>query len=124
MVEGIIFTYDPKSTDHEEWTRVKHVPPSLVIGEFDGAWRSKIRWRRTKPTPSEYATLIDLSTLRVIPKTVRELDEQMPDESRKLWDDVTSRLLKKEYNDATKYKLAIEQAQRDLAAQRRKEGKE
>lgn len=124
-MEGVIFDYDPKSTEHAEWTRVKHVPQANIIGVFDGAWRSKIRWKRTGSSgSSEYATLIDLSTLQVLPKSVRELHEQLPNESRKLWEDVTSRLLKKEYNDATKFKLSIEQKQRDLAAQRKREGKE
>ena len=73
---------------------------------------------------SEYATLLDVSTLHVVPKDVRALEKQAPDESRKLWDNVTSRLLKKEYNEATKHKLAIEQKQRDDAAERKRKGVE
>jgi hypothetical protein len=69
----------------------------------------------------EYATLLDLSTLKVIPKAVRPIDKQLPNESRKLWQDVTTRLIKKEYGEATKYKLAIEQRQRDEAAERKRQ---
>ncbi|KAI0634846.1 hypothetical protein C8Q77DRAFT_1104317 [Trametes polyzona] len=121
-VEGIIHTYDPKENVHEEWTRIKHVPHDRILAVFDGSWRSKIRWKRVDAPESEYATLIDLSTLHVVPKTVRPLEKQLPNESRKLWENVTSRLLKKEYSEATKHKLAIEQKQRDEAAERKRKG--
>jgi len=61
-----------------------------------------------------------LSTLKIIPKAVRPIENQLPNESRKLWNDVTTRLIKKEYGEATKYKLAIEQQQRDAAAEMKK----
>ncbi|KAL0958030.1 hypothetical protein HGRIS_000206 [Hohenbuehelia grisea] len=70
----------------------------------------------------EYATLIDLATLQIVPKAVRPLERQLPNESRKLWDTVTSRLLKKEFGDATREKVAIEQKQRDDAAERKRKG--
>lgn len=146
LVEGVIHTYDEGSTEHEEWTKVKHVPAARVVAIFDGCWRNHIRWRRTaasppapssslsttsSPTPSfsapslsetEYATLVDLSTLFVVPKKVRPLERQLPNESRKLWDAVTTRLLAKEYGEATKAKLAIEQKQRDEAGERKRKG--
>ncbi|KAI0646560.1 hypothetical protein C8Q79DRAFT_963358 [Trametes meyenii] len=121
-LEGVIHTYDPKESVHEEWTRVKHVPRERVLAVFDGSWRHKIRWKRVDAPDSEYATLLDLSTLHVIPKTVRPLERQLPNESRKLWDSVTTRLLKKEYSEATKHKLTIEQKQRDEAAERKRKG--
>ncbi|KAG6896586.1 hypothetical protein C0992_007290 [Termitomyces sp. T32_za158] len=68
----------------------------------------------------EYATLIDLSALQVLPKTVRPLEKQLPCESRKMWAKVTDHLLKKEYSDATKEKIAIEQRQREEAAERKR----
>ncbi|KAG2145148.1 hypothetical protein DEU56DRAFT_789049 [Suillus clintonianus] len=133
LVDGVIHTYDEESTEHEEWTKVKHVPTARVIAVFDGCWRNHIRWRRTAASPSaassspslsetEYATLVDLSTLFVVPKKVRPLERQLPNESRKLWDAVTTRLLAKEYGEATKAKLAIEQKQRDEAGERKRKG--
>jgi hypothetical protein len=68
--------------------------------------------------------LIDLSSLEVIPKTVRPLERQLPNESRRLWEGVTSRLLRKEFGDATKEKVRIEQRQRDDAAERKRKGLE
>ena len=72
----------------------------------------------------EHSTLLDLSTLKVIPKAVRPIEKQLPNESRKLWHDVTARLIKKEYGEATKYKLAIEQQQRDAAAELKRQALE
>ncbi|KAG2743259.1 hypothetical protein P692DRAFT_20838902 [Suillus brevipes Sb2] len=146
LVEGVIHTYDEGSTEHEEWTKVKHVPTARVVAVFDGCWRNHIRWRRTAASPpapstslsttssptlsfsapslseTEYATLVDLSTLFVVPKKVRPLERQLPNESRKLWDAVTTKLLAKEYGEATKAKLAIEQKQRDEAGERKRKG--
>lgn len=125
---------------------MKHVPTARVVAVFDGCWRNHIRWRRTAASPpapstssaasspstssfstpslseTEYATLVDLSTLFVVPKKVRPLERQLPNESRKLWDGVTTRLLAKEYGEATKAKLAIEQKQRDEAGERKRKG--
>jgi len=50
------------------------------------------------------------------------MGKQRPNESRKLWDGVTNALMKKEYSEATRIKQAIEQAQRDIAATRKKKG--
>lgn len=75
-------------------------------------------------TDDGWAPLLDLNTMLVIPKKVRPISKQVPYESRKLWEAVTTRLLKKEFGDATKEKLAIEQKQRDLASERKRIGTE
>ncbi|KAJ3935754.1 MAG: hypothetical protein NXY57DRAFT_957850 [Lentinula lateritia] len=161
LLEGVIHTVFEGDTQHEEWTKVKHVPHSRVAAVLDGSWRGVIRWKRvgsgsypaatqsasSSPNPShialpsasnrsygaaskadltgpsaEFNTLIDLSTLWIIPKQVRPLEKQLPTESRKLWEGVTSRLLKKDFSEATKEKVVIEQKQRDEAAERKKKG--
>ena len=71
---------------------------------------------------NEWKTLLDLSALHVIPKFVRPLDKQESRESRKLWEHVTNHLIKKEYSEATKQKIDIEQRQRDEAAERKRKG--
>jgi len=145
-LEGIIHTYEEGETEHEEWTKPKHVPADRIIAQFDGSWKGRIRYRlangwtpmssKSSPVPSaatsrsdlttgaedEWATLIDITTLHPVPKAVRPLESQLPTESRRLWDPVTSRLLKKEYSEATKFKQAIEQKQRDAAAERKNKG--
>lgn len=144
-LEGVIHTYDEGETEHEEWTKAKYVPTDRIVAHFDGSWKGRIRYRladgrssKISPVPSaatsrsdlttgaedEWATLIDITTLHPVPKAVRPLEKQLPTESRKLWDPVTSRLLRKEYSEATKLKQAIEQKQRDDAAERKNQGKE
>lgn len=70
----------------------------------------------------EWNVLIDLNHLNVVPKAVRPLEKQLPDESRKLWEKVTNKLIGKEFGEANKYKQGIEQRQRDEAAERKKKG--
>lgn len=148
-LEGVIHTYEEGETEHEEWTKAKHIPEDRIVAHFDGSWKGRIRYKLTangsrsassksSPVPSaatsrsdlttgaedEWATLVDISTLYPVPKTVRPLENQLRTESRRLWDPVTSRLLKKEYSEATKFKQAIEQKQRDDAAERRNKGVE
>jgi hypothetical protein len=45
-------------------------------------------------------------------------EHQLPNESRELWKDVTTAIMEKRYNDATRIKQDLEQAQRDKAAKR------
>jgi len=140
-LEGVIHTYEEGETEHEEWTKVKHVPKDRIVACFDGSWKGLIRYRLENRVPSpspststsksdltmmedEWATLLDISNLYTIPKTVRPLEKQSPTESRKLWDGVTTKLLAKEYGEATKQKQAIEQKQRDDAAERKRKGVE
>lgn len=143
LVEGVIHTYVEGDNEHEDWLKVKNVPKSRVVAVFEGSWRSVIRWRRVNPDAApasgssrfsskadtrvkeeDWITLVDLSTLQIIPKAVRPLDKQLPNESRKLWENVTDNLLKKEFGEATKEKVAIEQKQRDMAAERKRAGVE
>lgn len=72
----------------------------------------------------DWNVLLDLNHLNVVPKTVRPLERQLPDESRKLWEKVTNKLVGKEFGEANKYKQAIEQRQREEAAERKKKGVE
>ena len=118
----MIHTYTEGETEHEEWTKVKHVPKQYAVAYFEGSWRGVVRWRRVDS--SDQAVLLDLNPLLVIPKRVRPLEKQHAFESRKLWENVTTRLERKEYSEATKFKLAIEQKQRDKAAERKKKGEE
>jgi hypothetical protein len=162
LLEGVIHTVFDGDNQHEEWTKVRHVPASRIVAVFDGSWRDQIRWKRvgtgsypdlssstaSSPAPSqihlphstssatlpsplpsssateEYTTLIDLSVLKPIPKTVRPLERQLPCESRKLWEGVTLNLQEKKYSDATREKVQIEQKQRDMAAERKRKGTE
>ncbi|KAH8116041.1 hypothetical protein DFH11DRAFT_1506631 [Phellopilus nigrolimitatus] len=126
-VEGVVHTYREGEHTHEEWTKVKHVPRSAAVAFFDGSWRGRVRWRRADAPPApaeEQALLLDLTPLQIVPKRVRPLARQHAYESRRLWESVTSNLLTKEYGEATRNKQAIEQCQRDKAAERKRKGEE
>ena len=79
--------------------------------------------------------MLDMDQLALIPKSVRPIDAQDEQESRKLWDPVTKvgrsvavadpkNLLAKNWGEATKQKQIIEQKQRDMAAQRKANNEE
>jgi oxysterol-binding protein-related protein 9/10/11 len=139
-LEGVIYTYDlgDNSDAYQSWTKVKHVPKERVVATLGGSWRHLVRYKlnpmffpasASSPASSsshlpvdEWIPLVDLSTLFPIPKLVRELAKQEEKESRRMWKDVTERLLSKEYTEANKFKHAIEQKQREEEADRRAKG--
>ena len=53
-------------------------------------------------------------------KTVRPRIEQLPNEFREFWESLTSSLLEKEYGEVNRLKQQIEQRQRELGAERKK----
>ena len=137
LAEGVVHRYNPSSHEHEEWTKVKHVPSACAVAYFEGCWQNVIRWypapdvaastgssKGKTEASDEWTTLIDLTSLRAVPKTVRPISEQLPTESRRLWESVTSRLQRKEFGEATRAKQVIEQRQRDEAAERKRRGVE
>jgi len=65
-----------------------------------------------------------LDTVDFPPLLVRPIDEQDPWESQRVWKDVVSALKEHDMATASKYKSALEQAQRDLRAEEKREGKE
>lgn len=108
-------------------SQTKISTPNISITSFSPASISYSTSRLSTRTANtvdeeEWMTLLDLSTLHVIPKVVRPLERQEPRESRKLWENVTNNLVKKEYSEATKEKIEIEQRQRDEAADRKRKG--
>ncbi|GJE86622.1 oxysterol-binding protein-like protein [Phanerochaete sordida] len=135
LLDAVVHTYDlddPAAAD--AWTKVKHVPRERVVATLAGSWRHMIKYKlnpaffptRTGSTLSlpadEWVPLIDLSMLYPIPKLVRDVEKQEEKESRRMWQNVTDRLLRKEYSEANKYKQAIEQRQREEEAARKQSG--
>lgn len=131
--QRVIAVFDGSWRGHIRWRRVGSYPntilssASLPLPSHDCLSTSYIPPHGASRTDlprsdTNYATLIDLTTLQVIPKTVRPLEKQLPNESRRLWKNVTENLVNKEYSEATKEKHAIEQRQRDEAAERKRKG--
>ncbi|KAK5454204.1 hypothetical protein LTS15_006204 [Exophiala xenobiotica] len=124
-VHGIIFRYDPND---DKYTRIKDVPDKDVLVKIEGCWQEQITYTIPKtaavkehdglePT-SDKQLLIDLQPLMPVPKIAPPPEEQLPNESRQFWKDVTTAIAEKRFNDATRIKQDLEQAQRDKAARR------
>ncbi|KAH9040550.1 hypothetical protein EDB84DRAFT_1675105 [Lactarius hengduanensis] len=77
LVEGVVHHYDPSEHEHEEWTKVKleHVFLARVV-----AWRTSRAAGATSPSRGSCQ------------------------DSRRLWESTTSKLLRKEYGEATRAK--------------------
>lgn len=70
----------------------------------------------------EQYTIIDIIPLSVAPKILPPQDDQLPNESLKLWFGVTNAIHSKQYSKATQVKLELEEAQREKARLREKNG--
>jgi oxysterol-binding protein-related protein 9/10/11 len=66
--------------------------------------------------------LLDLAPLTVASKSLPPVDQQLPNESLRLWDRVTQAILAKQYSKATSIKQELEEEQRELARERVKTG--
>lgn len=124
-VHGVTFRYDPAD---DKYVRVKDVPEKEILIKIEGCWQEQITYTIPKsdavkaskdlePT-SEKQLLIDLQPLMPVPKIVPPPDEQLPNESREFWKEVTAAILEKRYGDATRIKQELEQTQRDKVAKR------
>ncbi|KAF2732816.1 hypothetical protein EJ04DRAFT_578122 [Polyplosphaeria fusca] len=123
-VVGVIFKYDP---NNDTKTKIKDVSDKDVLGRVEGCWQDKVYYTLGKEPfskASEKILLLDLNPLFPVPKIVPPMDEQLPNESRKFWDGVTSAIVNKQYSLATTLKQEIEDKQRQSAARRKEADKE
>lgn len=125
-VHGLIFRYDPND---DKYTRVKDVPEKDILVKIEGCWQEQITYtipnsaavkesKNLEPT-SEKQLLMDLQPLMPVPKIAPPPEEQLPNESREFWKEVTIAIQEKRFSDATRIKQDLEQAQRDKAAKRK-----
>jgi hypothetical protein len=68
--------------------------------------------------------IIDLLPLDPVPKIVPPLEQQLPNESLKFWENVTNAIVGRQYSLATNLKTEIEEKQRAKAAERKALDKE
>jgi oxysterol-binding protein-related protein 9/10/11 len=129
-VQGVMFRYDPKNDKH---ARVKDVPQKDILANIDGCWQDQIYYSipstpAVKSTDGTDATnkhlLIDLTPLLPVPKTVPPEEDQLLNESRRFWKDVTTAILNRQYAEATRVKQALEQRQRDKTEERKARNEE
>ncbi|KAK2784087.1 hypothetical protein FQN53_008803 [Emmonsiellopsis sp. PD_33] len=118
-VIGVIFRYDP---ENDNKTRIKDVPDADILAKIDGCWHEKIYY--TLAGSKERHLLIDISPLFPVNKVIPPDEQQLPNESRKFWSQVTAAISKKQYSLATKLKHELEERQRQLAAARKEKNEE
>ncbi|RKP25241.1 hypothetical protein SYNPS1DRAFT_29017 [Syncephalis pseudoplumigaleata] len=121
LVSGTITRYTPPpSDDSDKEARSNRKSPkadgSQVLATFSGSWQGSIEYSKAgeKKQP-----LVDLSVLRPVAKIVRPLEEQSEHESRKIWHEVSSNIIEKNFAAANRAKHTIEEHQRRLAHERR-----
>ena len=126
IVQGVIYRYEP---NEDNITRLKDIPEKDILARVEGCWKEQVYYtipstpavkKEPNATPTDKKQLlIDLVPLMPVPKTYPPEDEQLPNESRRYWREVTSALLNKQYAEATKEKQLIEERQREKAAERK-----
>lgn len=144
-VEGVIYKCD---VEKDKTTRIQDVPEKDVVGRIEGAWTDKIYFSKGStpmkkvsvssfklhsPNPlrnrnnstdsikqdKDKILLADLNPLWPAAKIVPPAEQQLPNESRKFWDEVTTAILDKQYSQATSKKQDLEERQREKAADRK-----
>jgi len=68
--------------------------------------------------------LVDVNPLLPLEKTVPPMEQQLPNESRRFWAEVTDSIVSKDYSRATNAKQEIEERQRQRATDRKNNNKE
>ena len=130
-VVGVIYRYDPKT---DKYTKPKDVPDNEILVKIEGDWKDKLYYtipssKAAKDYPGlepskDKQLILDLNPLMPVPKIVPPPEEQLENESRKLWNEVSTAIHEKKFGDATRIKQEIEQRQRDRAAEREKDAKQ
>ncbi|KAJ9620864.1 hypothetical protein H2203_007450 [Taxawa tesnikishii (nom. ined.)] len=120
-VEGVIYKCD---VEKDKTTRIQDVPEKDVVGRIEGAWTDKIYFSKgstpmKKVSDKDKILLADLNPLWPAAKIVPPAEQQLPNESRKFWDEVTTAILDKQYSQATSKKQDLEERQREKAADRK-----
>jgi len=120
-VEGVI--YRPVDLVADSITKLKDVPRDTILARVDGNWTDKIfvSYGNTEPkkvAAADKQVFLDLAPLVPATKTCPPPAEQLPNESRRFWNDVTEAILAKQYSQATNKKTQLEERQRERAAER------
>lgn len=125
-VEGVIYKCDVES---DKTTQIKDVPDDNILGRVEGCWKDKIFFSRgstpfKKVSDDEKVLLIDLNPLQQAQKDCPPIEEQLPNESRRFWTEVTEAIYAKQYSTATARKQQLEETQRQKANHRKEELKQ
>lgn len=123
-IDGVVFKYDPENDDK---LRVQDVPDEDVLARLSGPWKEKVMFSlgpkafRNVPAEDQHV-ILDAGPLTVSPKVLPPDEKQAPNESLHFWSGVTNAIHSKQFGQATNIKLELEEAQREKARQREKDG--
>jgi oxysterol-binding protein-related protein 9/10/11 len=125
-VEGVVYRCD---VEKDKITKISDVPDADILGRLEGNWREKVYFSYgSKPfkkvSEEDKILMIDLNPLEQVAKICPPMEEQLPNESRRFWKDVTEAIKAKQFSTATNRKQELEETQRQRAAQRKGDLKE
>ncbi|KAJ2484867.1 Oxysterol-binding protein OBPa [Coemansia sp. RSA 2320] len=110
--------------------KIRRISTKEVLYEISGNWQTQINILDVRDkrkggglSSTEPSVLFDSAKETVVPQIVACAAEQEPNESRNLWKYVTKAIAENNLDDATTYKSAIEEDQRD-GTKRREAAKE
>ncbi|KYQ90821.1 oxysterol binding family protein [Tieghemostelium lacteum] len=92
---------------------------SETFYQFSGKWDDRIDITNTKKKTTE--TFWDVSAQKRTPRIVRALQDQVENESQRLWQKVTQAIIKKDQKEATVEKNRLEDEQRKSVRQRKEQ---
>jgi hypothetical protein len=46
LLEGVVYEYEGGT--EAEYAKIKNVPEDKIVARFEGSWRGKITWRKTR----------------------------------------------------------------------------
>jgi hypothetical protein len=120
LVIGCVYATTPSTP---VYSKPKEVPSSLIIAHISGCWQDKLYYTLTQSSnPTEKHLLIDLNPLQPAAKIVPPEEQQLPNESRRFWHDVTDAILRRDFERATQVKTELEERQREKARKREEGG--
>lgn len=90
------------------------------VGNMYGKWSGKMEYKDSHTGHTRL--LFDAHNAQAVQKQVPPIDQQMPNESQRLWLKVTEGIMSRDMNKATEAKSAIEDGQREDAQEREKQG--
>ncbi|XP_066543480.1 oxysterol-binding protein-related protein 11 [Amia ocellicauda] len=93
---------------HKVTAEVKHNPTNAVVCRVQGEWNGVLEFTYHNGE----TRVVDVTQLPVTKKRVRPNEMQGPYESRRLWQNVTEALRKKDIDKATEHKCFLEERQR------------
>ncbi|MCJ1287679.1 hypothetical protein MMC26_007031 [Xylographa opegraphella] len=118
-VVGVMYRYNPET---DKIMKIKDVPEKDIVGRIEGCWHDQVFYTLTGS--KEPVVLVDLKPLFPIRKIIPPEVDQLPNESRRFWHDVTAAILSRQYGVATKLKTELEERQREKVVIRKDQNEE